>query len=270
VRILVGLFVIPVIFGQVDPKALLRKSVENYDHTWRSGMEWAYTTTDVTESGGEKDVTVTEVIPIAGTPYDRVVVKAGQKLKGADAAREEQKFEKTCREREKESPAERATRLRKFESQHAFAKEVPNAYDAKLVGEETIEGRPTWVIQLTPRADFHPLSMRAAMLKHIGARLWIDKQDVQWVKAQAHVIDTLSIGWVLARIGPGADITYEQTRVGDGLWMPKKIRIEGVAKIFLVHDKDLTETVTFTGYHQPEPPVLSASRPADRRAYSER
>ena len=269
-RILAGLFVIPVLFGQVDPKALLRQSVDNYNHNWRAGMAWAYTTTEVTDSAGEKDVTVTEVIPIAGTPYDRVVVKGGQKLKGDDAAREQQKFEKTCREREKESPSERAARMRKIESQHDFAKEIPQAYDAKLVGEETVDGRPAWILQLTPRSDYHPGNTRAAMLKHIGARLWIDKQDVQWVKAQAHVLDTISIGWVLARIGPGADITFEQTRVADGLWMPKKICIEGTAKIFLVHDKDLTETITFTGYHRPEPPVLSASRPAARGSYAER
>lgn len=275
-RILAGLFVIPVIFGQVDPKsqvdpkALLRQSVQNYNHTWRAGMALAYTTTDVTESSGEKDVTVTEVIPIAGTPYDRVVVKEGQKLKGEDATREQQKFEKTCRDREKESPSERAARLRKFESQHAFANDVPNAYDAKLVGEEIVAGRPAWILELTPRADFHPSNMRSAMLRHIGARLWIDKQDVQWVKAQAHVLDTISIGWVMARIGPGANITYEQTRVAEGLWMPKKICVEGVAKIFLVHDKDLTETITFTGYHRPEPAVLSAGAPATHGAYSER
>jgi hypothetical protein len=270
VRILVGLLVIPVLFGQVDPKALLRQSVENYNRNWRAGMGWAYTTTEVTDSDGEKDVTVTEVIPVAGTPYDRAVVKGGQKLKGDDAAREEQKFEKACRDREKESPADRAARLRKIESQHEFAREVPEAYDAKLIGEETVDGRPAWILELTPRADYRPVSTRAAMLKHIGARLWIDKQEVQWVKAQAHVIDTISIGWVLARIGPGADITFQQTRVADRLWMPAKVRIEGTAKIFLVHDKDLTETVTFTGYHRPEPPVLSASESAARRRYSDR
>lgn len=269
-RILAGLFIIPVVFGQTDPKVLLRQSVDNYNRDWRAGMGWAYTATDVTESSGEKDVTVTEVVPIAGSPYDRVVVKDGRKLTGDDAQREKQKFEKACRDREQESPDQRAARLRKAESQHAFANEVPNAYDAKLVGEETVDGRPAWILELTPRADFHPVNMRAAMLRHIGARLWIDKQDVQWVKAQAHVIDTISIGWVLARIGPGADITFAQTRVADGLWMPKKVCIEGTAKLFLVHDKDLTETVTFTGYHQPEAPVLSAGGPADRRHYSDR
>ncbi|HWD99972.1 MAG TPA: hypothetical protein VG345_13075 [Bryobacteraceae bacterium] len=269
-RILAGLFVIPVLFGQVDPKALLRQSVQNYGHDWQAGMSLAYTTTDVANSDGDKDVTVTEVIPILGEPYDRVVVKSGRKLTGEDAQREQQKFNKACRERETQSPEERAALLRKAQAQHAFANDVPEAYDTKLVGEETVDGRPAWILQLTPRADFHPSNMKSAMLRHISAKLWIDKQDVRWVKAQAHVIDTISIGWVMARIGPGADITFEQTRVADGLWMPKKICIEGVAKIFLVHDKDLSETITFTGYHRPEPPVLSASGTSSHETYTVR
>jgi hypothetical protein len=270
VRILAGLFVIPVLFGQVDPKALLRQSVQNYNHDWQAGMSWAYTTTDVSETGGAKDTTVTEVIPIHGEPYNRVVVKSGRKLGGEDAEREQQKFNKACRERENESPEARAAYLRKAQSQHAFANEVPNAYDVKLIGEETIDGRPAWILQMTPRADFHPSNMKAAMLKHISAKLWIDKQDKRWAKAQAHVIDTINIGWIMARIGPGADITFEQTRVAGGLWMPKKIVIEGVAKIFLVHDKDLSETITFTGFHRPEPAILSASETPSRESYEVR
>lgn len=269
-RILAGLFVIPFLFGQVDPKALLRQSVQNYDHDWQAGMSWAYTTTDVAESDGDKDVTVTEVIPILGEPYDRVVVKSGRKLAGEDAQREQQKFNKACRERENESPEDRAAHLRKAQSQHAFANDVPEAYDARLIGEENIDGRPAWILQLTPRADFHPSNMKSAMLKHISAKLWIDKQDVRWAKAQAHVIDTISIGWVMARIGPGADITFEQTRVASGLWMPKKIVIEGVAKIFLVHDKNLSETITFTGFHRPEPPLLSARGTSSTQSYAVR
>lgn len=257
-RLLAGLLFAPVLFGQVDAKALLRQSVQNYDRDWKAGLTWAFTETDVSESGADKDVTITDVVPVGGAPYDRIVEKDGQKLTGDDALREQQKFEKACRDRESESAEDRAARMRKFESQRAFAHEVPDAYDAKLIGEDTVDGRAAWVLQLTPRADYRPVTARAQMLKHISAKLWIDKQDVRWAKAQAHVIDTISIGWVLARIGPGANITYEQTRVADGLWMPRRIGIQGVAKIFLVHDKDLAETITFTGFHQPESSELAA------------
>jgi hypothetical protein len=52
--------------------------------------------------------------------------------------------------------------------------------------------------------------------------------------------------------------------------MPKKIVIEGVAKIFLVHDKNLSETITFTGFHRPEPPLLSARGTSSTQSYAVR
>ena len=72
------------------------------------------------------------------------------------------------------------------------------------------------------------------MLKHIEGKLWIDKQDIQWAKAEAIVKNTISIGWILARMD-GRDINLEFTRVADGLWMPKQIDINGTAKVLLVH-----------------------------------
>ncbi len=41
------------------------------------------------------------------------------------------------------------------------------------------------------------------MLKHFEGKLWIDKEDLQWVKADAEAKDTVSIGWFVARVGRG-------------------------------------------------------------------
>ena len=67
-------------------------------------------------------------------------------------------------------------------------------------------------------------------------------------EGRAHVIDTIEIGWVLARIGPGAEITLSMTRVADGLWMPGSIDIEGSAKVLMVHQKNLDEQLAFSNY----------------------
>ena len=45
-------------------------------------------------------------------------------------------------------------------------------------------GAPHGSLQMTPRAGFMPVDIRAAMLKHIQGKLWIDKQEVQWAKAE--------------------------------------------------------------------------------------
>jgi hypothetical protein len=78
--------------------------------------------------------------------------------------------------------------------------------------------------------------------------MWVDKQDFRLSKAQAHVIDTISIGWVLARVGPGTSFEIDQTRVANGTWMPGTITINGVAHVLFVHSRSLNEQLTYSGY----------------------
>jgi hypothetical protein len=241
---------LPSAYGQPDPKALLLKSIENYERDWRAGMHWGYTQTDVTRTDGTKEVEVSEVIPLEGTPYERLVGKDGHPLSPEEQRKEEQKFAKVARERQTESPEQRRERIRKYEAERSFLKDLPKAYDVRFVGEDIVEGRPAWILGLKPRAGFIPTTTRGGMLKHIEGKLWIDKQDVQWAKAEAHVVEPISIGWILARIGAGAQIKLDMTPVVNGLWMPEKIEINGAARVLMVHTKIVDEHLTFSGYHR--------------------
>jgi hypothetical protein len=234
----------------IDPKEIVRQSIQNYERDWRAAMRWAYTQTDVTSADGAREIEVSQVVPLVGTPYERLMMKDGHLLTPEEKSREDRKFERTERQREKESPAEREARIRKYENERAFVKELPDAYDFTLVGEQSVENRAAWVIEMKPRSGFTPRSMRAAMLQHIEGKLWIDKEDLQWAKAEAHVVDRISIGWILARIGPGTHFTVEQCRVADGLWMPKHITIKGMARVMMVHTKNINEDLRFSGYHE--------------------
>ncbi|MGD1070127.1 MAG: hypothetical protein ABSB15_08300 [Bryobacteraceae bacterium] len=241
--------VLPCAYAQPDSKALLSESIHNYELDWRAGMLWGYTQTDVTRADGTDEVDVSEVVPLEGTPYERLIRKDGRPLTAEERRKEDRKFEKASRERKKESPEERAARIEKYESQRSFLKDLPSAYDVSPMGDGMVDGRPAWILGVTPRADFVPTTPHGGMLKHIEGKLWIDKQDVQWAKAEAHVIDPISIGWILARIGEGAQIKLDMARVVDGLWMPERIDIDGTARVLMVHNKVLDEHVTFSGYH---------------------
>jgi hypothetical protein len=235
-------------YGQIAPRALVEQSIVNYNHDWREAMSWAYTQTDLTPV--DEKVEVFEVAPLAGTPYDRLVLRNGQPLDAAEQRKEARKYEKTLKERTEESPREKAERIQKYEKARAFINEVPNAYDFKLLGSELVDGRPAWVVQLTPRAGFVPESPYAAMLRHIEGKLWIDQQDIRWAKAEAPVMDSISIGVILARIAPGTKFELEQTRLADDLWLPRRIVINGTARVMLLHDRNLAEQLTFSGYHK--------------------
>ena len=248
--ILLSLALVSTAWGQVNIQQIVRESIENYGHDWREEMNWAWTQTDVTASDDTNETDVSEIAPIDGTPYERLITKNGRPLTSEEQRRENRKYEKTLKERDNESPSEHAVRIRKYESDRAFIGDISEAYNFKPVGEETVEGRPAWVVQMTSRPEFIPSAPHASMLEHIEGRLWIDKEDVRWAKAEAHVIDTISIGWILARIGAGARFGVQQTRIANGLWVPRRLTIAGVAHVLLFHARTLNEELTYSGYHE--------------------
>jgi hypothetical protein len=241
---------IPAIAQQPDARALIRQSIQNYDKSWRAAMQWSYTQTDVTFVDGKREVDVSSVAPLEGTPYERLLTKDGRALTPEEQRKEDEKYDRELRRRQAESKRERAARIQKYEKERSFLADLPNAYDFKLLGEDLVNGRPAWVVELTPRPGFVPTTQHGSLLKHIEGKLWIDKKDLQWAKAEANVIDIVSIGLILARIGPGAHITLSFERISDALWLPKDINIKGSARVLLVHNKDLNEHLTFADYHR--------------------
>jgi hypothetical protein len=240
----------PIAVRAQDAKALVSKSIENYDRAWRAGMQWGYTQKDVTARDGREEITTSEIVPLDGTPYERLISRNAQPLSPSEQRREDRKFEKERKARQAESPAVREARIAKYEKQRAFIGEIPDAYDFRLVGNENVAGRPAWVIALTPHPGFVPRTPRAEMLKHIEGKLWIDRQDLQWARADARVIDTISIGLLLARIGAGAHIAMEMNKVAPNLWLPSRMAIDGSARVLLFDKRSLNERLTFSGYHR--------------------
>lgn len=247
--VLLSLVVVSTVWGQPAPKEIARRAIASYERDWREQRKWAWTVSDTTYSDDTKEVEVSEVAPLYGTPYERVIRKNGHPLSAEEQRREMRKYEKALKDRENETPAERAARIRKYDDSRDFIADVPEAFNFNLKGEETIQGRPAFVIQMTPRPGFVPKTPHAAMMEHLEATMWVDKQDFCIAKAQAHVIDTISIGWILARVGPGTRFEIDQTRVADGVWMPGILKINGVAHVLLFHSKNLNEELTYSGYH---------------------
>jgi hypothetical protein len=241
--------------NQPNAKALVRQSVVNYERGWREGLQWGYTQNDVTSKGEKEEATVSEIIPLDGTPYERITSKNGEPLPPEEQRKEDLKLEKERRRRSAETPAERNARIQKDEKQQEFMREIPNAYDCRIVGEDTVADRPAWVVTLTPRPGFVPANSHAELLRHVEGKLWIDKQDLQWTKAEAHVIDTITFGLILARIGPGTHIAIEMTRVAPNLWLPSRMTIDGTARVLLFHNRSLNEQLVFSDYrHAPAAP----------------
>ena len=249
--------------AEPNPRDLVSQSILNYDKDWQAALDFTCTERDIAydSSGHPKAVEISQIDVFKGTPYNRLIARDGHPLSLEEERKEDEKYQKMLNMREKETPDQRARRVRKYEEERQFLHEIPAAFDMKLFGSETVAGRPNYVIALTPKEDYVPKSKNARLFSSIEGKLWIDKQDVRWTQAEANVIDTISIGWVLARIGPGAHITMKQVKVDGDHWMPEEITVSGTARILLVKNRALGETVSYDNYKRVRPaPGIAAAK----------
>ena len=67
------------------------------------------------------------------------------------------------------------------------------------------------------------------------------------------------MGYFLARVQPGSRILLEQTRVGEGLWMPKKVEVQADARVFFLINYKMNEIITYADYRPAQGASLASS-----------
>lgn len=184
------------------------------------------------------EVKTYEILEIYGAPVQRLIEKDDKPLDAKAAAKEEEKIQKIIDKRKNESNDDRRKReekeVKEREDGRKFVREVADAYDFKLVGTEEVGGRDAWVIDGEPRPGFEPHMKESKFLSKFHGRVWIDKGDLQLAKMDIEAIDTVSLGWVLARIHKGTRVMLEQTRVNDEVWLPRHLTFKLDARVALL------------------------------------
>jgi hypothetical protein len=85
-------------------------------------------------------------------------------------------------------------------------------------------------------------------LSKFHGRVWIDKGDLQLAKMDIEAIDTVSVGWVLARIHKGTRVMLEQTRVNDEVWLPRHLSFKVDARVALFKEFNINGEQDFRDY----------------------
>lgn len=156
--------------------------------------------------------------------------------------------------RARESERDRAKReeedKKDLEEERQVRREVADAFNFNLLRDEIISGFPAWVIQAEPKPGYRPKTARAKILPKVRGTLWITKADYRWVKVDAEVIDTFSYGLMLFRLYPGTHLMFEQTRVNDDVWLPRKAHIRGFARVAMVKKYDLEIETHWENYRR--------------------
>jgi hypothetical protein len=241
-----------------DPKEIVRRALDVDQSDFQLARDYTFEERDdmkfLDKHGAVKkrEITTSDVTILYGQPYTRRIQKDDKPLSEKDERKEEEKVDKFIAEHKNESDKEREKRLAKQEKERqegrAFVRDVINAYDFRMVGDEQVDGHDTYVIDATPRKDFRPTQPHADVLPKLQGKLWISKKDYGWVKVEVETLDTISWGVFVLRIHKGAQLRFEQTYVNDEIWLPRRISLNAGARLALVANDQVDLDTTFSKY----------------------
>ena len=243
-----------------DAREIVRKSVELDQANWLRMKDYvwmAHSTERHFDGNGKvrsEDKSAWETVMLDGQPYRRMLERNGRTLSPDEQRKEQEKLDKSAAKLAGETPEQKQRRLADYEKQRrrerGFLREIPDAYDLRIEGETQVDGDDVWVIAGTPKAGYQPKDRDAKTFPKIRGKIWIDKTNYQWVRVEAETTGTIAFGVVLARLNPGARLIFEQSRVGDVLWLPKRLYLRGAGRVALLKKIAMEQEITWSNYRK--------------------
>jgi len=234
----------------LDAGQIVRRSIAATERSWNARDHYQFTERDEDrrlDAGGRvksEDVDVSKIIFVGEVPFEQLVEHNGRPPSADEQRKQAEKLDKL----KHETPQERAARLRQQQENRSFIREVPEAFDFQLIGEEVVNDKPAYVLRATPRAGYCAHGTYGKMMSKVAGKLWVDEQDFGWIKVDGEVTQSFSMGLFLARVLRGSHITMEQTRFEDGIWMPNRIEMRASATILFVKSYDINRSVAYSDY----------------------
>jgi hypothetical protein len=233
-----------------DAKQIMSQSVAATQRSWDARDQFTYTELDedrrLDSTGKVKSTNTdfTKMILVNGARFDQLVQHNGQ----APSASEQRQINENLEKLKHETLAEQAARLAKDQDNRAFLRDTLAGFDFQLVGEEVVEGRPAYVIQVSPHPGFHASGKYAKVFDKVEGKIWVDKQDYNWIKLEGEITEPFSMGLFIARVQSGSRVDLEQTCVGNGVWVPKRLEVQGTATIFFFKTLGIDRILTYSDY----------------------
>lgn len=242
--------------GNPDAAAIIHKSLERDFYNFNSVKDYTYVEREEDReydgSGRLKktESSTDEVLILAGRPYEKEIEKNDKPLSEKEARKEQEKMDRELAKREHMSASDRAKVEKEREEERTYLREIPDAFMFRLLGEESVSGKPAWVIQADPKPGYSPKDSKAKVLTKIRGKIWIDQGEYHWVKMQADVIEPLSFGLGLFRVAQGGTLAFEQKRVNEEVWLPSHILIHGDARLAYVKKVHAEIELTYRDYRK--------------------
>jgi len=243
-----------------DVREIVRKSVELDQANWLRMKDYTWVARNTErhlDSKGKTKSTETEAwetLILYGEPHRRIFERDGKPLAPDEQRKQQEKLDKVVAKMDRETPEQRQRRVADLEKtrqkEREFLREIPEMFDFRLEADAKVDGYDVWVIEAIPNASYKPKLRDTKALMKIKGKVWIDKAEYQWVRLEAETTDTISFGLFLARLSPGAKLVFEQTRVNDEVWLPKREYSSGTGRLGLVKKITMEQELTWSNYRK--------------------
>ena len=244
----------------LDVAALLREVGRNQDEIEKRVSEYAFTQTEtdreITSKGELKKETVkvSEVYPLPNRePVEKLISENGVPLSPERAAKEDRRVQEEFlkAEREKEKDEKEVARRRAERDKKEGTEISPFLKACEFVSprREILAGRETIVFDFRPRPGFHPHNREESLIAKLIGVVWIDPIDKQVIRLEARLAEGFKMaGGLLVSLKPGAALVIEQTRMDQGVWLPRFAQVNLSVKVLLFGGGDYNKTIQWSEY----------------------
>jgi hypothetical protein len=263
----------------LDIPVLLRDLAKNQDEDDRRINDYTFTQKvterELDDKGQVKKekVSVYEVFPIADYGWvEKLVSENGVPLSPERAAKEAKRAGEELEKAEREAPKMKAKRERQREERRAKRRTKSDG-KSKAGGSEDEDDddveistflraseffsprrerfreRDVIVFDFRPRAGFKPSNTGETIVSKLSGVIWIDPAERHVMRLEARLVDSFKMGGgLLASIKQGSAFVFEQTRLPDGVWLPRFSQINASARVLLFAGMSFNETREFADY----------------------
>jgi hypothetical protein len=157
--------------------------------------------------------------------------------------------------RQREGQSAREARLRREaeedRAEQAVVDELTSIYDFRMIGRDTIDGRPAIVYTLDPRPGYTPRTPQGRIIKSFRGQAWVDEQDRELVRLKTDVLETVSVKFgFIFRLLRGSRGHVERRKIDGETWLPTYTRFTGSGRVFFLWQIDLDQATEFTSYRK--------------------
>jgi len=202
-------------------------------------------TTELNEKGepSSRHTETWEAIGLEGSEYRKLIQRDDKALTAKEQKQEDERLRKETDRRRKERKGRSKNPLvRTYTWEYRAGDE--RFFDFRYAGEEVVSGRPSYLLEGTPKSGVKPANDHERQLLLSRLKRWIDKEEFFESRYEVEVTGTGGD----AR--PGSVIGMKHQRMEDGTWLMEEMHIRFIFSPRRIGNRRVEMGVTRSDYHK--------------------